>query len=677
MSYHAGRAKDLRIDSVALGQTQEWTVVHRGMEYPGEVIVAEKVDPQWGRRLEGPACFRVVLYTVPRRIPAGQIQDPRIAMAVPRRSLQPWRQSLGQEIESIHEARERYVTRQDADTQAVRSSMQEREISLRDELVRRQALSYAEGRIYTAQGVGLTASAIFAGASLSSSVDSVVGATMEQAYPTLPFEHRRLPDAVTHKNIGDIFAGVVQQNPDFADASRFGPALGIATGPTPGAFDASESRVMGVIAAALGSSGGETQTRDLVQLLCRDYGLNPILATFYLLAFVRHAGAEIGLSPGHSIELRSGDPLLSDRITSDMVAELSFTASTGEVLGTLRRRPAPVWNAVLPYASLIVEGLGLSDDSAEIEKQARRLISGLTDIGTRLKDSIDTISELATALDEEAGDALGTLRRLQVLCSASGFQGFRDTVVESFGGPSGLREALQLRERLERLAALAPAVVLERRYLADMTFGRRHQDLALQRDAAVKTMGLDGLIDSPSLWGSIEQNIRQLRNGYSASYLSHHAGYHREAAEILRDLEPLPRQIEALERFNDVPEFEGTVDTDAPARFRDLTASIRTCVEAEDDIDLESVPVCNECHLPMDEDAPRRVAAMVIRDTSAAMREYNQRISSEGVRRILADPSREQLDTFIDMVQISEISDLANVLDADVLEFLRRFVRNG
>ena len=59
------------------------------------------------------------------------------------------------------------------------------------------------------------------------------------------------------------------------------------------------------------------------------------------------------------------------------------------------------------------------------------------------------------------------------------------------------------------------------------------------------------------------------------------------------------------------------------------------------------------------------------------MTEYNRRLSSEGVRRILADPTTEQLGKFINLVQVSDLSALANVLDGDVLDFLRRFVRHS
>ena len=38
----------LRFDMDALGQTQSWSVDHRGLEYKGEIIVAEKVDAARG-----------------------------------------------------------------------------------------------------------------------------------------------------------------------------------------------------------------------------------------------------------------------------------------------------------------------------------------------------------------------------------------------------------------------------------------------------------------------------------------------------------------------------------------------------------------------------------------------------------------------------------------------------
>ena len=123
----SGRPRSMSFDAEVLGQPQAWVVQHRGLEYPGEVIDADSVDPDWGRPLEMGLCFRVVFFMVARRIPRGRIQDRRVAMAVPRRCPFQTSPTLGSEIRAIHEARSRYVRARDPDAEALRRVMEERE----------------------------------------------------------------------------------------------------------------------------------------------------------------------------------------------------------------------------------------------------------------------------------------------------------------------------------------------------------------------------------------------------------------------------------------------------------------------------------------------------------------------------------------------------------------------
>ena len=139
----------LRFDNEAMGQPQRWTVHHRGQEYVGEVIVSETVDFAWGQPLEGDLSFRVVFFTVPRRIQSARILDRRIAMAVPQRPPSEQRQSVEREVRSIHEARAHYITGRTSDEVALRRSMERREESLRSDLMRRYAVAYSDGRVYS------------------------------------------------------------------------------------------------------------------------------------------------------------------------------------------------------------------------------------------------------------------------------------------------------------------------------------------------------------------------------------------------------------------------------------------------------------------------------------------------------------------------------------------------
>ena len=112
------------LDRDAIGRPQPWVVTNLGLEYPGELVFAGVTDPALGQRLTGKLCFRVVIHTEPRRLSSVPIDDPRIAMCVPRRLTQPGRDGAGREIQAIRETRERYM----AGEYSLRWSMIEREV---------------------------------------------------------------------------------------------------------------------------------------------------------------------------------------------------------------------------------------------------------------------------------------------------------------------------------------------------------------------------------------------------------------------------------------------------------------------------------------------------------------------------------------------------------------------
>ena len=438
-TYTAGGVGHLRLDSQALGQPQRWLVSHRGLEYPGEVLFAESVESAWGQPLHGDVCFRVVFYTVPRRIPAGQIRDPRIAMAVPRRAADPARETLNLEIRAIREAKESYVTGRGPDVQAVRSSMEEQEASLLGELARRESVSYAQGRIYTHTSTKMRPSEIFLEASVGSWVDRLVQALFERAYPSLPFQYKEFPATLTADKISGIYRGLFQGDQDAAETvASFGPALGLTTRDSPNVFEASRCPVVNIIVEELGRRDGEMPARDLLQGLCREHGLNRSLATLYLLAYVRQADAEVELPPDHSLQSRRGGPFLSDRIPRDLVQELIFTQSMGDQFTAVRAQPSVDWNAVVPYASLLIEGLKMSRDAVEIAEQEAQLSAALDEMARRIDGFREAMSSLAEGLQENAESALTALGRLEGLNTATDYRGFHTEARDRFGGPSGL-----------------------------------------------------------------------------------------------------------------------------------------------------------------------------------------------------------------------------------------------
>ena len=224
--------------------------------------------------------------------------------------------------------------------------------------------------------------------------------------------------------------------------------------------------------------------------------------------------------------------------------------------------------------------------------------------------------------------------------------------------------------------ALAPVIAQTKLYLGRMTFSRDHRELSLERDSVVARIDPDSLLDNPSLWGSIDESFQLLRVGYTNVYVSHHARYYQEALELRHRLERVRLQVEALARFNEMPELGEPIGTEVPQLFQSLPGSIRVCTVGEDEPFLEEIPHCRSCQLPLGESVPHRDAESLFGAIEQAMKEYNRRLSSHGVRQVLANPTREQLDKFIDLLHVADPSVLANVLDDEVVEFLRRFLRN-
>ena len=674
----SGSPPGLSFDAEALGRPQTWTVQNRGLEYRGEVIVAEAVDPDWALPLERDLGFRIVFYTVPRRFPDGRLQDPRIAMTVPRRSLAQVWQTLGREIQYIHETRQRYITARDVDAIKLRQSMEDREASVRGEMARQYALAYSQERIYSHPRIKVRSRDMFAQETPESWVEGLASAVLEQVYPSLPLEHGDFPYTLTSENIAALYRGLFQEDPDAAGVVRaFGPALCLTRREDPELFDAGQCPVLDIIHGELDSRNGEMPARDMIGALTSSHGLTPALAVLYLVAFVRQLQAEIELGPDHSVNDRRGAHFVGDRITWDMVPEVSFSATLAESFAAIRLLPSPTWYTALPYAALLLEGPAVDRGVAWTSDHESLLLDVLGTMAPQISKASDSSRAMETSLGAGAASAAESLSGLQVLCAVSDHRELYSVAQKRFRGPSGLAHALDDYRRVLELSDLIPAIESAKVYLDRMTFGPDDKELSLERDSVAARIEPVSLLAEPVLWSSVEESFVRLRARYANAYVSHHARYHREAAQLAYRLEALGPQIEALTRFNQMGELGEPVGGEVHQLYVDVSGALKTCTVAADELSLEAEPHCLGCLLNLDEDIPDSAVGRLIGSAEAALREYNRRLGSRSVRQVLAQASKEQLDRYIDLLQVADPSALANVMDDEVMAFLRQFLTKG
>ena len=273
-----------------------------------------------------------------------------------------------------------------------------------------------------------------------------------------------------------------------------------------------------------------------------------------------------------------------------------------------------------------------------------------------------------------ADKALVDLEALSVSAGyGSDYVGFYNTAEKRFGSPADLTNAVEAFKRAKRLGLLVEDISQAKTYLERMSFGPDHESFALEREALVARMEPASLESNPSLWSAVEVNLRTFRQRYTQAYQTHHDEYHRGAASLRNEIERRKVRVNALAQLTQVPELGEAVGVEVPSRFEDLASSVCGCA-LESDLDLELTPWCPGCELPIDEEVPERQAQEIFGVMDASMREYNRRLSTRAVRQILADGSSEQMEKFISLIQVADPSSLENVLDDDVITFLKGFM---
>ena len=427
-------------------------------------------------------------------------------------------------------------------------------------------------------------------------VEGLVDTLFERVYTILPFDSSRFPRPLTSDDVPRLYAGLLQGDDGARDTvADFAPGLGLIQTEEPLVFNPTGSCIMDIIRQEVEAHGGNTPASEVLSSLVHIHGLTEALAALYILAFVRHARAEMEFKPHHNVQLTSGKPFLGDRLAWDLIPEISYHKTIADSFATLHIEPSLSWNTILAYARLVVTDLEESQDQEQIAIQERRLLSTLASLGAKLEEIRRNLQELADELIQDASHVSETLDHLGRLFSSTSYLEFYTFAQGIFQGPSDLGRALESYDRLIQVANIADEVVGLKTYLDGMTFGERNRTLALDHASLLGRLDLSTLALNPILWREISTTFEQFRSSHENNYKDHHTGYHREALALSRLLERIRPQAEALERFNTISELGEPVGSDVLPRLIALEESLKKCPVSEEELSLEDAPYCQTC----------------------------------------------------------------------------------
>ena len=330
-----------------------------------------------------------------------------------------------------------------------------------------------------------------------------------------------------------------------------------------------------------------------------------------------------------TLSIQPKDVFLDGRLRLDILARELIRAS---------RREARCWSAIDEMLSR-GETKARSKNALEIRIRLGALLQGLpsgaaSDATARLEQIVAEAS--IVQLDVEPGVLAEDVARL--LC-------FRERPMDA-----------------EELAAI-------RAYLDDAGPAEAESDLADDYLYTREQISFVALLDQPHLLDGMRATFEAFRARYVQAYADHHKAYWEASVDLECSLSETRTAAEALARLNRLEALGSPMGVDGLTAFDALMSNAWNCEQPDLEAKLTDLPLCPTCSITLSDKPPREQVTRVTRDVERGLSGQQVRLAGEAVRRILARGG-ERIDRFLEVVQASDLSGLALVLDDELLAFI-------
>ncbi|MDO8749907.1 MAG: hypothetical protein Q7K03_02010, partial [Dehalococcoidia bacterium] len=332
------------------------------------------------------------------------------------------------------------------------------------------------------------------------------------------------------------------------------------------------------------------------------------------------------------------------------------------------------WNTISLYFSALEPSLA-SDEQAEEQVLALRLMETLETLQSDVQQVERGMERLAMALGEEMPrESAELVNRFRRLSRARTAEDALQRARQLFGSPQGLAQSITRYRPLRQAAWMSSLLATTARYLQQAHVPDELRSLSMQRQTLQAMLHMSELTAAFSAQ-AIRETIDSFLEEYQRAYISQHDGHRHTLAAMLRRLHDTATEVNALERLNSIPELGEPLGAGALEQFHRLTAGLTPCPRPPNRLSLGRTPRCRGCGLVLGQQPPSEEIASVVQEIEGALKEQNRRLSALVVHRILRGPMNSHMARFINMVQASNVSGLVQVLDDQIVAFLREVLK--
>ncbi len=278
-------------------------------------------------------------------------------------------------------------------------------------------------------------------------------------------------------------------------------------------------------------------------------------------------------------------------------------------------------------------------------------------------------------LAQEDSIALQALDALSSFSERPSLEAALSDVAIRFESPQRFREALFFARCLERDADSALALLDARAYLEAATAPASvDPDSAIDQAALLDGNTFATLWREPGRAAWLADTIDIWKQSYIPLYVERHRVHNEAIAHIAQEIDAVQTRAAAVERLNTLPRLGAPQAQAALTHYRELEA-LFACPAFDDDLvaKLQSEPACPYCTYRLGEEPPTADATRVTHAIQLGLEGQQARLAQRVVTRLLARSDRagsDRLDRFIEVVQASDLTGLASILDDGLIAFL-------
>lgn len=241
-----------------------------------------------------------------------------------------------------------------------------------------------------------------------------------------------------------------------------------------------------------------------------------------------------------------------------------------------------------------------------------------------------------------------------------------------FAEPLALAEAVFFCRCLARDPDSALELAEMRAYLKAAVIPDSVGELAMDQRVTLEQLSSAALFVEPHRFDGMRATFEYFRTRFASAYREHHRRYWDGCGRLLRELEEAEATARALIRLNSIKELGNAVGLNALAHYHDMRRTLEAC-PLDDALpeSLRKAPSCPMCAVTLADEPPQPAARDVPRRLHRALRQQQSRLSSAAIRHILAQQRGERIEQFLRVVQASDLRGLADVLDDELVSFLR------